>query len=51
MKIVPILTNRWKPKLACLFLAIGLWYVIQQSVPQSTRPAPWPDPAAATQAR
>lgn len=51
MKIAPILTHRWKPKLACLLLAIGLWYVIKQSVPPATRPAPWPEPAAAPASR
>jgi hypothetical protein len=51
MKIVEILIHRWRPKLTCLVLAGGLWYVIKQNVKQAPAPKAWPDPAAATQSR
>lgn len=51
MTIASTLTHRWRPKLACLLLAAGLWYVIKQNVKQAPSEKPWPDPAAATQSR
>ncbi len=51
MTIAQKLIHRWRPKLACLLLAAGLWYVIKQNVKQSPADKPWPDPAAATQSR
>lgn len=52
MTIVQILTHRWRPKLACLLLATGLWWVIRQNLKQPQMPPrSWPDPAAATQSR
>jgi hypothetical protein len=51
MTIAQRLTHRWRPKLACLLLASGLWWVIKQNVKQTPVSKPWPDPAAATQSR
>ena len=35
MKIARRLTQRWRPKLVCLLLATGLWYIIKQNVKES----------------
>ena len=35
MKIARRLTQRWRPKLVCLLLATGLWYIIKQNVDDS----------------
>jgi hypothetical protein len=51
MKIVQTLTSHWRPKLACLLLATGLWYIIKQNVKQTPEPRAWPDPAAAMETR
>jgi hypothetical protein len=43
MKIALRLTNHWRPKLVCLLLATGLWYIIKQNVKQTTPPPRfWP---------
>lgn len=51
MKIAQTLTNHWRPKLVCLLIATGLWYIIKQNVKQTPVPRAWPDPAAATESR
>jgi hypothetical protein len=51
MTIFQKLTHHWRPKLVCLLLATGLWYIIKQNVKQSQPIRTWPDPAAATQSR
>lgn len=44
MNIARRLTNHWKPKLVCLLLASGLWFIIHQNVkqPQQMPPRLWP---------
>lgn len=43
MNITRRLTNRWKPKLVCVLLATGLWWIIKQNVKQATPPPRlWP---------
>ena len=49
MKITRRLTNHWKPKLVCLLLATGLWYIIKQNVKQTMPPRLWPAESSQTQ--
>lgn len=51
MKIAKKLTSNWKPKLVCLLLATGLYYIIKQNVERTPVPKAWPNPAAATEAQ
>ena len=44
MTIVRRLTQRWRPKLVCLLLATGLWYIIKQNVKQSPAPSLFRNP-------
>ena len=48
MTITRRLTNHWKPKLVCLLLATGLWYIIKQNVKQTSPEPPrlWPTEAS-----
>jgi hypothetical protein len=50
MKIARRLTNHWQPKLVCLLLATGLWFIIHQNVsqPQPVTPRLWPADTAPT---
>jgi hypothetical protein len=45
MKIARRLTQRWRPKLVCLVLATGLWYIIKQNVKETRDPGLWRAPA------
>lgn len=49
MKIAQRLTNHWRPKLLCLLLATGLWYIIKQNVKQAAPEPPRLWPAEASQ--
>ena len=50
MKIIQRLTNHWRPKLVCVLIATGLWYIIKQNVkqPQQMPPRLWPAEASQT---
>jgi hypothetical protein len=45
MKIFRRLTQRWRPKLVCLVLATGLWYIIKQNVKETPASGLWRGPA------
>ncbi len=45
MKIARRLTQRWRPKLVCLLLATGLWYIIKQNVNDNPKSSFWRGPA------
>ena len=45
MKIVRRLTQNWKPKLVCLLLACGVWYIIKQNVDSSPAASSLRNPA------
>ena len=44
MKIARRLTQRWRPKLVCLLLATGLWYIIKQNVNEKRDTGFWRGP-------
>ncbi len=51
MTIARRLTQRWKPKLVCLLLATGLWYIIKQNVNEAPKPPSWRLPQTKTSSR